>query len=520
MRQLKLFIILFAIFGFLIFLTTILDNIIFNIALAILFSIIITCVVNKIYKIAINNIKYYTNCINKNDLMININDGKKGIGKEIISEIGKMLEEMKKNFKKQVNIATKLSEISEQINQISIETQTAMESIASSAEITSKNSESQFKMMEQVSKKIDDIVVIFNNIKKEMEDTVEFTSKSIESAREGIKSTREVQEKIKITKQLANKNAKKVDNLMVYSEKVVKLIDLINSVSNQTNMLSLNASIEAARAGEYGKGFSVVAMEVSKLANETSKVSAEIEEVISNLRNDIKVIYKSMYQESTQVDECHSEMQKTIDGFSKIEESLMTSATKIENVNISINKATESVNEIQSSVDEVTDFTSQISSQMQETTTQVMVQNEKISKLHDIINDLYKTSDNMQQYVTSKVMEGKMLRDVTYIQNRVGNKAITEDLMQELLRETGVDTIYLTNENGVVKYSNEKKSIGLNLYQLDKCYLLLKNREKTYVTTPLKKRVEDGRLFKFLAAVDKNGIIYQVGLSIESLLKF
>jgi len=516
----KLFCILILVFGITIALVTIVDNLVFSIVIAVLFSGIIAFIINKSYNTNIDDIKYYLDCINKNDLMININKKSQGMNGEIILQIEKMLEGMKQNFKQQVNISTKISGISEQINTISTETQTAMESIASSAEITSQNSENQFQMMNQVAQETESIVSILNSTKQEMEDTVEFTSQSINAAQEGIKATSQVQEKISITRQLVKDNANRVNDLRIYSEEVVKLIDLINSISQQTNMLSLNASIEAARAGEHGKGFAVVASEVSKLAKETGEVSARIEDVISTLKNNIISIYESMQQETNQVEESYSVIQKTMNDFSKIEESLKTSINKIKKMNSSINRANESGSEIQASIDNVTSFTREISSQMQETTAQVIVQNEKMSMLQSIIKELYETSDNMQQYVTSKVMEGKMLRDVRYIEKEVKNKDISDNLIKRLLKETGVDVIYLTDKNGQVKYCNEKECIGLNLYKADESFLALKNGKASYVATPVKKRVEDGKLFKFLATIDEAGIIYQVGLSIESLMKF
>ncbi len=501
-------------------LVTLVDNYIFSIALAIIFSGILAFIVNKIYSNAIKDIKYYLNCINKNDLMINVNKKSEGINNEIIIEIEEMLQEMKKNFKQQVNISTKISGISEQINSISTETQSSMESIASSAEITSQNSENQLQMVTKVAEKTEGVVSILNSMKIEMEETVDFTTESIYAAQEGIKGTGQVQEKISTTRQLVKDNANRVNDLKAYSEEVVKLIELISLISQQTNMLSLNASIEAARAGEHGKGFAVVASEVSKLAKETGEVSSKIADVILTLKNDITSISQLMEQESKQVEESYFVIQKTMSDFNKIEESLSTSVDKIKKMNSSINKANESVKETQLSINNVTDFTKEISSQMQETTAQVIVQNEKMSTLQNIIKELHETSDSMQQYVTSKVMEGKMLRDVKYIEKEVKRNNLNDDLIRRLLKETGVDVIYITDKSGAVKYCNEKESLGLNLYQIDQSYSVLKSGQAQYIATPVKKRVEDGKLFKFLAIIDGAGIIYQIGLSIESLIKF
>ncbi|MBL5868006.1 methyl-accepting chemotaxis protein [Heyndrickxia sporothermodurans] len=80
----------------------------------------------------------------------------------------------------------------------------------------------------------------------------------------------------------------RVKELKKASDQVHSIISIITSVAEQTNLLALNAAIESARAGEYGKGFSVVAGEVRKLAEKTKKSIGNISTLIGSIKNQIE----------------------------------------------------------------------------------------------------------------------------------------------------------------------------------------------------------------------------------------
>jgi len=113
-----------------------------------------------------------------------------------------------------------------------------------------------------------------------------------------------------------------IDQLKQDNDKIVSVIDVINSIADQTNLLALNAAIEAARAGEAGRGFAVVADEVRALASRTGEATLEVSEMIDAIKSGTDTVVQAMERGQQSTTSCSEQVTEAKEILSSIDDAI------------------------------------------------------------------------------------------------------------------------------------------------------------------------------------------------------
>lgn len=165
---------------------------------------------------------------------------------------------------------------------------------------------------------VDELKVVSN----EMKEATDIASDKLSEVGESNKKVIDVTQKIKVSISETSESA----------ESIHQAANVITDIASQTTLLALNASIEAARAGEAGRGFSVVASEISQLAEQSNQAAVEIQEIINNLIDNSNQSVEDIQDAKSIIEEQTEHLKDVIDRFEVAKDGIERSLKEIENV--------------------------------------------------------------------------------------------------------------------------------------------------------------------------------------------
>lgn len=209
------------------------------------------------------------------------------------------------------DIATVSSRM-EDLERSVVTTKDSMQDVSYGANETAESMQEQLMQTEAIVKQVSKTKEASDTIAEDMRQT----SEAIEVGKGDVSRLLYLVEKSdKISETVADKMQELTENM----EKMNSIVEMINSITNQTSLLSLNASIEAARAGEAGRGFTVVAGEISGLAGQTRTATVDITRLIEGITVSIKDVFDSINELVESNKEQNHAAEEVAESFDKIE---------------------------------------------------------------------------------------------------------------------------------------------------------------------------------------------------------
>lgn len=199
----------------------------------------------------------------------------------------------------------------------------------------------------------------------ESKDVAANANQSENNAVQGAKAIEESVATIMGLEKIVNHSAETVDKLGQSSEEIGAIVEAISSISEQTNLLALNAAIEAARAGEHGRGFAVVADEVRKLAEESQNAASKITSLINVIQSDTSEAVNSMREGSKAVKEGTRSVEALRDTFDQIRISSGDVAGRVRGMTDDLSGVSEEANKIKAKSEQISDSGGKVSTEME-----------------------------------------------------------------------------------------------------------------------------------------------------------
>lgn len=205
------------------------------------------------------------------------------------------------------------------------------------------------------------------------------------------------------------------------SSQINEMLQIIKEISNQTNLLSLNAAIEAARAGEAGRGFAVVAAEVKQLAQRTVESAEHISEIIAQINGSIEQTMIAMNKSTEKVSEGTSIANNTMEVFENIIDAVNTTTRVTAEISAAASKQTLSLETIVASAQDMNMISEKVMAMVEWASLNSKYTKTSVDALSEVAENLKRVSDNLLNNMA------KVQKSETVVRTAMKGSPLTND---------------------------------------------------------------------------------------------
>ena len=270
---------------------------------------------------------------------------------DLIKGINRMNQDLREVVGRIHESSSSVASSSEELAASAEQSMSASEQVSRITQVSAEGIEQQLLQYEELCSSISEMNDGIHQITENSEEMLQITGKTSVLTREGGEIIDLVVGQMNQINQSVTKASTSIISLRERSNEISQIIEIITGVAEQTNLLALNAAIEAARAGEHGKGFSVVAEEVRKLAEESKKSANQITVMINHIQKEANQSVQMMSEETTLVEHGLKETENAHETFALISQAMNEVTDKVVEVSSSVQQLMAVSKQILESVD-------------------------------------------------------------------------------------------------------------------------------------------------------------------------
>ena len=298
-----------------------------------------------------------------------------------------VLEQIRKVAENTADSSENILQKTEHLRTASVSSTEAMEQVCAGTNSTAEAIQEEIRYIDAMSRDMDSIQETVDGFHNSLGDTLT----AIESGTENVK---QLGYSAKLTADTSASTTAAMNELMEKIQNVNQIVGLIDNISRQTNLLSLNASIEAARAGEAGRGFAVVAGEIRELSEQTNDSLEKIRKEIQGINDGSRKVTGDMSQLSEVFARQNGLVEDTGKLFSRITEAS-------EAMDSDYQKIVRSIEEMQKSKKALVDSVSSISASTEEVTANAQntleLNQRNLDNLKELNEDIRRLSETVEE---------------------------------------------------------------------------------------------------------------------------
>ena len=274
-----------------------------------------------------------------------------------------------------------LNNLVKQVQVSGVQVTSSATQIAATAKEQEATVAEQAASTNQIMSTVTEISATGKELLSTMDEVKKVAENTAESANEGHTALVSMETTMEHMQQATNSISSKLAVLSEKADNINTVVTTINRVADQTNLLSLNAAIEAEKAGEYGRGFSVVATEIRRLADQTAVATWDIEQMVKEMLSAVSAGVMSMDKFTEEVNQGVNDVAKVGSQLAHIIEQVQTLLPRFDTVNESTRLQSEGAEQIKESM-------IQLNEMAQQTAESLRQSNQSIGQLKDAARGL------------------------------------------------------------------------------------------------------------------------------------